>query len=93
IGIRMAMGARPADVLHLVLRQGMVPVLLGIAIGLAASAYLTRLVSGLVTGVNAIDPVTFVGVSLVLAAVAVIASWVPARRAARVDPLIALRSE
>jgi predicted permease len=93
IGIRMAMGARPGDVLSLVLRQGMVPVLLGMALGLAASAGLTRLVSGLVTGVGAFDPVTFIGVSLLLTVVALVASWVPARRAARVDPLIALRSE
>ncbi len=93
IGIRMAMGARPADVLQLVLRQGMLPVVLGVALGLAVSAGLARLVSGLVTGVSAIDPVTFIGVSLLLAGVALVASWVPARRAARVDPLIALRSE
>ncbi|MGD0201103.1 MAG: ABC transporter permease [Bryobacteraceae bacterium] len=93
IGIRMVLGAGQADVLKVVVAQGMLPVLAGLAIGLAASFGLTRLMAGMLYGVNAGDPVTFIGVALVLAAVALIATWVPARRAARVAPVVALRYE
>jgi len=93
IGIRMALGAGQADVLKVVVAQGMLPVLAGVAIGLAASLGLTRLMTGMLYGVNAGDPVTFIGVALVLAAVALIATLVPACRATRVAPVVALRYE
>jgi predicted permease len=93
IGIRMAMGAEPGDVLRLVLVQGMVPVLLGVGAGLAVAFASARLVEGLLFGVSAADPATFVLVPAVLAAVALLASWMPARRATRIDPLVALRYE
>lgn len=93
IGIRMALGAGQADVLKGVVAQGMLPVLAGLAIGLAASFGLTRLMAGMLYGVNAGDPVTLIGVALVLAAVALSATLVPARRATRVAPVVALRYE
>ncbi|MFL5579604.1 MAG: ABC transporter permease [Gemmatimonadaceae bacterium] len=93
IGIRMALGARAADVVRLVVRQGMRPVLIGSVVGLLLAALLARLVSGLLYGVSPLDPPTFVGISLLLAGVAMLATWVPARRAARVSPVEALRSE
>jgi putative ABC transport system permease protein len=93
IGIRMALGARSVDVLQLVLRQLFVLVLLGIGIGLLAALALSRTLSGMLYGMSATDPVTYVGIALLLAAVAVLASYLPARRATRVDPIIALRTE
>jgi putative ABC transport system permease protein len=93
IGIRMALGAGQADALKVVAAQGMLPVLAGLAIGLAASFVLTRLMTGMLYGVTAGDPVTFIGVSVVLAAVALIATLIPARRATRVAPVVALRYE
>ncbi len=93
IGIRMALGAGQRDVLKVVVGQGMAPVLAGLGVGLAASFGLTRLMAGMLYGVRASDPVTLVGVAVVLAAVALIATWLPARRAARVAPLMALRHE
>jgi predicted permease len=93
IGIRMVLGAGQGDVLKVVVAQGMLPVLAGLAIGLAASIGLTRLMGGMLYGVNAGDPVTLIGVALVLAAVALVATLVPARRATRVAPVVALRCE
>ena len=91
IGIRMALGARTSDVLKLVMGQGMVLTFVGIVAGLAAAYWLTRLMSSLLFGVEATDFVTFAGVSLLLLIVAVLACYIPARRASKVDPMIALR--
>lgn len=93
IGIRVALGARKADVLRLVVGQGFVPVLAGVAVGLIGGAGLSRVMSALLYGLSPSDPVTFLGLSAALAIVALLASWVPARRAARVDPTVALRHE
>jgi len=93
IGIRMALGARRADVLRLVLRQTLVTTAAGIAIGLAASLALVHLMASLVYGVSPVDPLTFAAVAGLLAAVAFAATYVPARRATRVDPMVSLRSE
>ena len=86
IGVRIALGARGADVLALVLRQGAVLAVIGIAIGGIGALFLTRLLKGLVYGVSTTDPIAFAGVIGLLTAVALLASWLPARRAARVDP-------
>ncbi|HEV7475788.1 MAG TPA: ABC transporter permease [Pyrinomonadaceae bacterium] len=93
IGIRMALGAQIGDVMRLVLKGGMVLAVLGIVIGLAGSFVLTRLMTSLLFGVNPTDVVTFAVVSLALLATALLASYLPARRATKVDPLIALRYE
>jgi predicted permease len=93
LGIRMALGARGDDVLRLVLRQGMAPVLAGLAVGLGGAAAGSRVLRGLLYGVGATDPLTYAGVALFLAAVALVASYLPARRAAMADPVIALRNE
>ncbi len=91
IGIRMAMGARQPDVLKLVLVQGMILVGIGVAAGLAVALAVSRLVSTLLYGISPSDPATFIGVPLVLIAVALLANYLPALRASRVDPLVALR--
>jgi putative ABC transport system permease protein len=91
IGIRMALGAERTDVLRLVVGQGLRLSLIGIGAGLAAALGLTRLMSSMLYGVRPTDIVTFAAVSLLLAGVAVLASYVPARRATRVDPIVALR--
>ena len=92
-GIRMSLGARRLDVLRLVVRQGLLLAAAGIVVGLAGAFALTRLLSSLLYGVNATDPLTFAGVTGLLAAVAAAASFLPAWRATRVDPVIALRCE
>jgi ABC-type antimicrobial peptide transport system permease subunit len=91
IGIRMTMGAQRRDVMQLVLAQSMRPVAVGVAIGLAAGAAVSRVLASLLYGVSPRDPVVFVGVALFLSAVALLAGYVPAQRAARVDPMTALR--
>jgi ABC-type antimicrobial peptide transport system permease subunit len=93
IGIRMALGARSADALGMVVRSGLRPVAAGIAIGLAVSALLGRALGAQLVGVTAYDPHTLAAAAAVLTMAAAVACWVPARRAARLDPLVALRGE
>ncbi|MGH7528828.1 MAG: ABC transporter permease, partial [Gemmatimonadales bacterium] len=93
IGVRIALGAQPADVLRLVVRQGMHPVVLGLILGLVAALGATRLMQRLLYGISPGDPATLVTIAVVLTGVAVLASYIPARRAARVDPTVALRNE
>jgi putative ABC transport system permease protein len=91
IGIRMAMGAQNEQVLSLILRQGVLLIVVGLAIGTGGALVLTRLVGSLLYGVTAMDPLSFGGALLVLAAVALLACYVPARRALRIEPVVALR--
>jgi predicted permease len=93
IGIRMALGAEPRDILRMVLRQSIAIVALGLAIGLAAAFAGTRAISNLIVGIKPTDPVTFVSVIVLLSGIALVACWIPARRATRVSPLTALRYE
>ena len=93
VGIRMALGARPADVVRLVVGQAMLLVACGLAVGAAAAAGLTRLVGSALVGIGAGDPGVFLGAALILGTVAALASFVPAQRAAGVDPVVALRHE
>jgi putative ABC transport system permease protein len=93
IGLRMALGAQKRDVLRLVVGEGMIQVFIGIAAGLAFALALTRLMTSLLFGVSATDPITLVAITLLLASVALLACYLPARRATKVDPLMALRYE
>ena len=93
IGIRMALGAQTSDVLKLILGQGLLLAVIGVVIGIAGAFALTRVMASLLFNVSATDPMTFASVALLLTAVALLASYIPARRAMKVDPMVALRAE
>jgi putative ABC transport system permease protein len=93
VGVRMALGARGGDVLCLVLREAMRPVVIGVVVGLAAAAGVSQILVAFLFGLSTLDPVTFVSVAVLLMAVALLAGYVPARRATKVDPMVALRYE
>jgi putative ABC transport system permease protein len=93
IGVRLALGAQRRDVVSMIVGQGMAMTAAGTAVGIVAALMTARLMTGLLFGVSAIDPLTFVVIPLLVAAVALVACWLPARRATTVDPLVALRTE
>jgi putative ABC transport system permease protein len=93
VGVRMAMGARAGDVLGLMLRESMRPVAIGAVVGLAAAAGVSQILVAYLFGLSTLDPITFVGVAGLLMAVALLAGYIPARRATKVDPMTALRYE
>ena len=93
IGVRMALGADSKDVLKLILGKGLMMTIIGVSIGIGGALGLSRFLSGLLYGVKPTDPLTYIAVSLILIAVALLACYIPARRAARVDPMVALRFE
>jgi putative ABC transport system permease protein len=93
IGVRLALGAQRRDVLRLIIRQGMAPALIGVSLGIAGSFALTRVLSQLLYGVSPTDPETFTAISLLISGVALLASYIPARRASKIDPIVALRNQ
>jgi ABC-type antimicrobial peptide transport system permease subunit len=93
IGIRLALGATQRNILHLIVRQGMILALTGVAIGLAGAFALTRLMRSLLFGIRSTDPLTFIAIAALLAVIALLASYIPARRAARIDPMVSMRCE
>jgi putative ABC transport system permease protein len=93
IGVRVTMGAQPKDVFRIIVGEGLRLALAGVGIGLVTALALTRLLRSFLFGISAYDPITFIGVSLILTIVAVAACYFPARRATLVDPLVALRYE
>lgn len=93
IGVRLALGAQASDVLRLILGQGMTPVLIGVVLGISAALLVTRLMKSLLFGMSAADPLTYTGVAVLLVSVALLASYIPARRATKIDPMQALRNE
>jgi putative ABC transport system permease protein len=93
IGVRVALGAASRDVMRMILGQGLVTIFIGVGIGIVGALALTQTVESLLFGVTASDPLTFAGVTLLLVGAALLACYIPARRASRVDPIIALRNE
>jgi ABC-type antimicrobial peptide transport system permease subunit len=93
LGIRMALGARPRDLMRMVVSQGMRVTLIGVVLGIAGAAAVTRLLAGQLLGVSPTDPVIFSSVAILLAGIALAATWMPARRASKIDPIVALRYE
>jgi putative ABC transport system permease protein len=93
VGIRMALGAQGTSVQRIFVTRGLSLTAIGLAVGLIAAAAMMRLLSSMLFGVNAFDPLTYVGVTVGLGAVALLATWLPARQATRIDPMLALRSE
>ena len=93
LGIRMSLGAQAGDIFKLVITQGLTLTLIGVVIGLAGAYAVTRAMAQLLYGITSTDPLTFVGISLLLGAVAMLACYVPTRKAIRVDPMVALRHE
>jgi ABC-type antimicrobial peptide transport system permease subunit len=93
IGVRMALGAPAAQVLREVVRQGMVLTGVGVAVGLGGAWAVSRVLASLLYGVSATDPATYIVTTVALSGIAALASWFPARRASRVDPMVALRAE
>ena len=93
IGIRMALGAQRTAVLRMIMREGSIMLLCGVALGLVLAAATGKVVSGILYGVGALDPIAFASAPVILAIAALIATWIPARRATRVNPMVALRTE
>ena len=93
IGVRLALGATPGAVIGLIIKQGLQMTSAGVTVGVGLALVLTRLMAGLLFGVSPFDPTVFVGIGLLIICVTLLASYVPARRAAKVDPLVALRYE
>jgi len=93
LGIRIALGASQRDILSLVVGQGMTLSLFGVTLGLAAAFLLTRLIRSMLFGVAATDPFTFAGISLLLAMITLLATYIPAQRATQIDPVISLRQD